>query len=77
MKKVITATRENRTDDSFVNEAIDSFEKAGDDLLELLAKYTKLVSMEDKGVLNDEELEQIGDVADMLHDAAHYLSMSE
>lgn len=53
---------------------IDKAERLGDELVDFLAKHTSELA---DGVLSREEIDQIGQVCDMLHDVAQILESAD
>lgn len=49
---------------------IDKADRLGDELADFLAKYTSELA---DGILSEEEIDQIGEVSDMLHDVVQIL----
>jgi len=63
----------NYQDDKMTKNAIKDFKEVGDMISELLANYSEFVSVRGKGILNDEEIGEIGETMDMLYDVCRYL----
>lgn len=68
MKKYVKASSSRNR--AIINKA----ESLGDELADFLAKYTSELA---DGVLSGEEIDQIGEVSDMLHDVAQILAVSD
>lgn len=68
MKKYVKAS-------SSKNRAIiDKADRLGDELADFLAEHTSELA---DGVLSKEEIDQIGEVSDMLHDVAQILASAD
>lgn len=64
MKKYVKASRSrNRA-------IIDKADRLGDELADFLAEHTSELA---DGILSEEEIDQIGEVSDMLHDVVQIL----
>ena len=68
MKKYVKASSSRNR--AIINKA----ESLGDELADFLAKHTSELA---DGVLSGEEIDQIGEVSDMLHDVAQILAVSD